>query len=249
MQESKYKLLLSETITDNTEDNLIVTNSVNELAKIAYYLNGNYQLFCNKSLMETETDMYNAIQQYDLDFLFSIAKCDFKTPNKIIQILEKIRLINPLIHDLNLTNKSIQKEYVHKQNSNNVFISSPLNYGNIYYFKGFSDIDEIKIDNPSDHFDGIKIFEVARQACIASMSLVGFPLDGVNILSENHIHYKRFIDNSNPYFIQVYSYAKPQGGPIFSVFNIIQNGISATSGYFSGFGYKNKEVYKRLTNR
>jgi hypothetical protein len=174
--------------------------------------------------------------------------------DEVIALIERIPLPevlsenSMLIHWKEFQPKPINREYVHKIHKENVIISHPYQCGNMFYFIGFKTSSEFNIDHFSDHLEGIIIFEAARQAGIASIHLAGIPLSGRIVLTKSVIRYKKFMDRSMPYIIQVIPAIKQRGGNSFGVYNIIQKDASRVTGYFTGMVYNTKKSYLGFRN-
>jgi len=186
--------------------------------------------------------------------VFNDLKWSYREEKEVLDIIEKIPL--PKINsDSFRTNnfdtpepERIDQEYVHKNNKDNVLISIPAKYGNMFYFSGFKESPEFNLDHCSDHLEGVIIFELVRQAVMASVHLAGLPLSGTIVILETTIHYKKFIEYSQPYLIRTIPVIRQRGGLGFDVYNIIQNDQTCITGYFTGIVYKSKESYQKFRN-
>ena len=108
--------------------------------------------------------------------IFNDLKWSYREEDEVLDIIEKI----PLPENLSKSSLKINKDdpeperidpaYVHKSNKENVLLSKPYQYGNMFYFNGFNKSAEFNIDHSSDHLEGIIIFEAARQAGIAAVT-------------------------------------------------------------------------------
>ena len=230
-------------------ENEIWVSDVPELKKIMYCIGNSSTIIFDDRMKETYPDIFSVYSSGNISALLEDLKCGYKEPEDAVNILKKIPVPMQIPDNMGSNPQAIEKKYVHKDNSENVFISVPEQIGNLFYFQGFPEIPEIQIDHESDHFDGIKIFEVARQASIAAMALNGFPLDAINILTKNAISYKNFIDKNIPYYIQTLPAVKPKGGHLYCAFLIMQSGKTCAYGYFAGVGYTSKEDYLKIRKR
>lgn len=229
--------------------NEIWASDVSELKKIMYCIGNSSTIIFDDHTKETYPDVFSVYSSGNIPALLEDLKCGYKEPEDAVNILKKIPVPMQIPDNMGNNPQAIDKKYVHKDHSENVFISAPEQIGNLFYFQGFPEISEIQIDHESDHFDGIKIFEVARQASIAAMALNGFPLDAINILTKNAISYKNFIDKNIPYYIQTLPAVKPKGGHLYCAFTIMQSRKTCAYGYFAGVGYTSKEDYLKIRKR
>ena len=186
--------------------------------------------------------------------VFNDLKWSYHEEKEVLDIIEKIPLPKILSDSFLKTSKDgpeperIDQEYVHKKNKDNVLISIPYKYGNMFYFNGFNQSAEFNIDHCSDHLAAIIIFESARQAGIASIHLTGVPLSGAAVTVETTIRYKKSVEYDAPYLIRIIPAIKQRGGYSFSVYNVVQNGQSCVTGYFAAIVYKSKESYQKFRN-
>lgn len=181
--------------------------------------------------------------------VFTDLKWSYREEDEMVDIIEKIPQPQILsesflqIHHDDPAPERMDQEYVHKTNKENVLVSQPFQYGNMYYFNGFHKSPEFNIDHSSDHLEGIIIFEAARQAGIAALHLAGAPLSGKIVLLKTNIQYKRFVEFNEPYLINTIPVIRQKGGYLYVVFNILQDGASCATGYLSGLLYKDKDSY------
>ena len=181
-------------------------------------------------------------------------KWSYHEVEEVLDIIERIPLPKALGDSfLKLQNddpepERIDPEYVHKRNKENVLISKPYTCGNMFYFNGFQESPEFIIDHGSDHLDGIIIFEIARQAGIASTHLTGVPLYGTIVLIKAIIQYKNFVELNSSHIICTIPVIRVRGGYFYVAFNIRQSDNSCATGYLAGFLYKNKESYQKHRN-
>jgi hypothetical protein len=173
--------------------------------------------------------------------------------DEIVDLIERVPLPgffgdNPApIHRKDFPTERIGQEYVHKAHKENVLITQSYRCGNMFYFNGFKDSPEFKIDHSSDHLEGIIAFEVVRQAGMASVHLTGVPFTGQIVLSKFVFHYKGFIDYDEPYLVHIIPVIRQRREYFYIVFNIIQTGKSCATGYMAGLVY-NKESYRKHRN-
>lgn len=175
------------------------------------------------------------------------SKINFKNANITLNIINQIPID---ILDIKKRMKiKLKKHYVHKSIEKNMMISDYMKENNFCYFKCKTKWQELNSDHKSDHMDGIKIFEVARQAMLASQHFSGVPLEAVVLLTESNIEYKKMIENNNEYVIQTYTMTRGVGF-MHTVFKIFQEEEIAVNGYFVTYVYSSKEKYneKRSQN-
>jgi hypothetical protein len=186
--------------------------------------------------------------------IFSGLKWSYREEDEVMDIIEKIPLPKDLGYSLLKIDRNdpepdrIDREYVHKLNNESVLISKPYHCGNMYYFNGFKNSAEFSIDHGSDHLEGIIIFEIARQAGIASAHLEGMPFSGAIVIVKTSTRYQKFIESGQPYLIRTIPAYKQKGGVGFCVYQIIQNGKSCVIGYFSVIAYNTKNAYHKFRN-
>lgn len=184
--------------------------------------------------------------------LFSNLKWSYQEEEEMVDIIEKIPLPTTFSDSLLKTDhhdlERIDQAYVHKSKQENVLISKPYHYGNMFYFTGFKKSSEFNIDHDSDHLEGIIIFEAARQAGIASVHLTGIPLSGAIVISKSKTRYTKFVECHEPYIIRTIPIIKQRGGYSSVIFNILQNGHSCATGYVVGMSYETKEAYNKFKN-
>ncbi|HGD0581765.1 hypothetical protein JJB63_15260 [Clostridium perfringens] len=172
-------------------------------------------------------------------------KWDLKKPEEAHKLIREIPMPEYIKNTLTNSNTKISKQYVHKLNPNNVMISSPIVEGNIIYFRGYNEITEFNIDHNSDHLEGIKLFEVVRQATLASFHIMGVALDKIMVITSTKFNFKKLIELRIPYFIQIIPVCKKDGGAMFTVFNIIQGNNSCTDGFLQIYTFRSKESYEK----
>lgn len=203
---------------------------------------------------QSYSDICDWLNQRTYSEIFTQLKWSYREEDEVIDIIDKIPLPGSLgssflkIHPQSLEPERINKEYVHKVNKDSVLISKPYRCGNMYYFNGFKNSAEFAIDHHSDHLEGIIIFEVARQAGIASAHLEGMPLSGAIVILKTTARYLRFIECDEPYLVRTIPAYKQKGGVGFCVYQIIQKGRSCVVGYFSVIAYNSKNAYHKFRN-
>lgn len=186
--------------------------------------------------------------------IFSNLKWSYREEDEVMDIIEKIPIPKSLGQSMLKIDYNdpepdrICQEYVHKLKNDSVLISKPYQCGNMYYFNGFKNSAEFSIDHESDHLEGIIIFEIARQAGIASAHLEGMPFSGAIIILKTSARYQKFIESGPPCLIRTIPAYKQKGGVGFCVYQIIQNGKSCVIGYFSVIAYNTKTAYHKFRN-
>lgn len=187
---------------------------------------------------------YNSKKLYEIQRRL---KWDYKRDYaRVLSILEDVPINENLLDNFTrLKITLIDKKYVHKLNENNILLSHPVQIGNVYYYKGFNKTSEFNIDHPSDHLEGIVLFESLRQMGIASAHFCGIPFDGVVVIIESDIEYLNFVELSRNYLIQCLPAIKRTGGLGFVAFRVLQDDTICAKGYFRAIVYKNKEMYEK----
>lgn len=247
--EMPFTILFSTSLNTQSKKTEISVDNLKELKRLLYCIGNNATIIFDEETKALHPDIYTNYTSGKIIDICNDMDWNYNDPMEVMQIIKKIILPTYILETLGNNPSQIKKEYVHKQNQKNVFISEANQFWNIFFFKGFSEIPEIQTDHESDHFDGIKIFEVSRQASIAAMALNGFPLDAINILTKNSISFKKFIDKNLSYYIQAIPMVQPNGGYLYCAFSIIQNNNICAYGYFAGIGYTSKEEYLKIRRK
>jgi hypothetical protein len=186
--------------------------------------------------------------------IFTDLKWSYREQDEVLDIIEKIPLPRTLSNSFLKIDKDdpeperIDPAYVHKKSKKNVLISKPYQYGNMFYFNGFTKSSEIKIDHSSDHLEGIVIFEAFRQAGIASAHLAGMPFSGALVILKTTTRYTKFVECGEPFLIRTIPAYKQRGGVGFCVYNLVQKGTSCAAGHFSVIAYNSKNTYAKFRN-
>lgn len=168
----------------------------------------------------------------DIDFLYD-------EEMNIFKLIGRIGLPKSTMQSTTKINKKI----VHKLDEGNVLISEGISYGKMIVFSVLFSTNEIIMDHKTDdHVEGILLFEIARQASMASIHINSSNETGIFVTLKSYMEYSKFVRDSKPCFIQTICVGKEHGLG-FCVFNIIQNGYSCVKGYFMGYSYRNKDVY------
>lgn len=169
-------------------------------------------------------------------------KVDFKT---LINVIDYFEMPMEVKKQLNSMEGRIEKDFVHKKSCGNVLLSEPIRIGNTLFYKGFNRSNEFVIDHPSDHLEGIVLFEVIRQVGLASAHHSGVSLDGVIVILESDIQFQNYIELNTPYYIQCIPAIRKIGGIGFSVFCVIQKDVVCAKGFFRAFVYKDRTAYEK----
>lgn len=199
-------------------------------------------------------DISNWLQNRTYSEVLAGLKWLYREEDEVMDIIERIPLPKTLNRSFLKINPQdpepdrIDREYVHKRNNKSVLISKPFRCGNMYYFNGYKNSAEFSIDHDSDHLEGIIIFEIARQAGIASAHLEGMPFNGAIVILKTATRYQKFIDYNAPFLVRTIPAYKHQGGVGFCVYNFIQNGKSCVVGNFSVLVFNSKKAYQKFRN-
>ncbi|MGE5557066.1 MAG: AfsA-related hotdog domain-containing protein [Bacillota bacterium] len=197
-------------------------------------------------------DVWNWLHGRTYSDVFSELDWSYREEDEVIDIIGRIPLpisLNNSFIKIRIDDpdpERINQGYVHKKNQNNVLISKPYQCGKLFYFNGFNESSEFNIDHSSDHLEGIFIFEIARQAGIASAHLVGIPFSAPIIILKSTIRYKKYVECREPYIVRTIPIVRPRGGCSIVVYDVIQKGHSCVTGYLTGIIYKTKETYQRF---
>ena len=199
----------------------------------------------------TKNPKYNTTFRVSAEANLSTLDWDYREPKEAYAVIERISMPVEIERLLKEKNERISKEYVHKVNEGNVLISSPERLENMLYFKGFNYSDEIKSAHNADHLDGIKLFEVARQATLAAFHTMGVTFEGVMALTTSCVDFKMYVELNQPYYVQIIPACKPDGGCMYCAFAMIQNGKVNASGYIGAYTFRNREIYlnRRMQNK
>jgi hypothetical protein len=239
-------------LKDNTSSCAIPIKSRREVELLLLSLGEEANVIMDKQARIQHPDIWEWLYGRTYSEICADLKWSYREEKEILDIIERIPLSKSFndsyLKNCNSEPKRINQDYVHKQLQENVLISEPYRIGNMYYFNGFKTSSEIRIDHESDHLEGIIIFEAARQAGIASAHLSGMPLSGAIVILENVTRYTNFVNYQEPYVIRTIPACKSRGGRAFCVYNIVQDGKSCASGYFSCFTYSSQKSYQKFRN-
>ena len=233
---------------------LITVSSRRELELLLLCLGEDTRVIMDQQTCQIYPDIADWLLDRPHSEILAGLKWTYREEDEVMDIIERIPLPKNLetsflkINPQDPEPDRIDQEFVHKRNNQCVLISKPFRCGNMYYFNGFKNSAEFSIDHDSDHLEGIIIFEIARQAGIASAHLEGMPFHGAIVILKTASRYQKFLDNNEPYLIRTIPAYKHQGGVGFCVYQFIQNGKSCVVGYFSVIAYNTKNAYQKFRN-
>lgn len=236
-----YKALIGNEQNINLESTDIVVNDKRELEILFLTLGDNVTPIIDKKNQASYKDLLHDLYEKPIPESF---EWNYRDPKEAHNVITRISMPDHIRESLSGDINPIQKQYVHKVNQNNVMISYPERLGNMLYFRGFKETDELKSDHSSDHLDGIKLFEVVRQTTLASFHVMGVPFGKIMVLTTTRLDFNKLIELDKPYFVQVIPACKTDGGAMFSAFNVIQDGTSHASGYIGAYTFRSKEAYE-----
>lgn len=253
--DKQYTIVFDGSNMDRTRNKCFIPVSTRrEVELLLLCLGEEANVFMDQQTVRLYPDVSDWLLDRTYSEIFTGLKWTYREEDEAMDIIEKIPLPNTLGNGLLKIDRNspepvrIGREYVHKLNSDSVLISKPYRCGNMYYFNGFKNSAEFMIDHNSDHLEGIIIFEIARQAGIASAHLEGMPFSGAIVILKTAARYQKFIECGEPYLIRTIPAYKQKGGVGFCVYQIIQNGKSCVVGYFSVIAYNTKNAYHKFRN-
>lgn len=248
-KEKRYIVQLSNSNVDKgREQNVILTNSEDEAEMILQLLGNNVQILDDEELKLHHSALRKKYENKVCDVLCErFYKWNYTDVSTVRNLFKKIPFNYDCIEELDKKEK-ISNKMVHKKNKNNILISDYYQDGMVNYFRGFTSTEEIIFDHTRDHIAGILLFEVIRQAGIASTHLGGLNEDGIIVISDTYIQYSRFIVSSKPFYIRTISINRSQGGNGFFVYEVFQDNQICVSGWFTGISFINNDVYEELKN-
>jgi hypothetical protein len=221
-----------------------------ELELLLLCLGERSEVILDERLPEMQPETWKWLQGRDPCELLAEARWNYKEGAELIPVLENI----PIPECIRKAERAglaggarMEQAYVHKLHPGNVLIAPLGEQGRIQYFEGFADSTEFNIDHPSDHVEGIVVFETLRQTAIASIHLAGLPLEGRSIMLDAVLKYNHFVDGERPFFIRTIAVVRASGGNGYTVFELVQGEHSCVSGIFKSFSFKNREAYLRFT--
>jgi len=245
---SYYKALIGNEQNIELEVTDITVNNRRDLEVLLLSLGNNVTPIIdvkNEISYRLYNDLFSNLNERSISESF---EWNYRDPNEAHEIVTRIPMPDYIRDSLSGDINLIEKDYVHKVNQGNVLISYPERFGNMLYFRGFNQSEELKSDHNSDHLDGIKLFEVVRQSTLASFHVMGVPIGKIMVLTSTRLDFTTLIELDKPYFVQVIPACKTDGGAMFTAFNVIQDGKSHANGYIGAYTFRSKEAYesKRL---
>lgn len=253
MSESKYYIVLDEDSLLQVETScLILVKTRREIELLLLCLGDEVNVVMNEKTRIEHQEIWDWLYERTYCDVINELNWSYKEELELVQLIDRIpvpkmlnnRFVQLDNEDLKLT--PIDQRMVHKIDKDKVLLSEPYRCGNMIYFNGFKESSEFEIDHTSNHLEGIIIFEVARQAGIASGHLAGIPEEGTMIILKSFTNYTRFIENDKPYIIRTIPVIKKRGGYCYCIYSIFQNGHSCSNGYFSGVSFNSKKSYQRF---
>lgn len=179
-------------------DSLVIDN----IDEIPYYL----------MLLGNEYELYTPPK-----FYINASRIKLETAEEIFKlgkVFNKIPPIHDGIIDLDLalvagdtTPQKIDSNLVHKNSEDNVMLSKPQKFCNMFYFNMIPETKEFIFDHDSDHIQGMLVTEVVRQCGIASTHLSGLSNEGKIVLSNLNLSFKSYLEKSHPIIIR--SFVEP----------------------------------------
>ncbi len=255
--QSQYSIVFQGSTPVTNEDSCVITvKSRREVELFLLILEEEASVIMDEQARNLHPDVWEWLSGRTYSQVFEDLKWSYREENEVLDLIERIPLPKTLNNSfIQLRNEDpvpepIDREYVHKIHQENVLVSKPFQCASMYYFNGFKASSEINIDHPSDHLEGIIIFETARQAGIASTLLAGWSTAGPIVILKTMTRYKKFVECSDPYLIHTIPVhkQKERGGIGYCVYNIIQYGASCAAGYFTAIGYHTKDIYGKSRN-
>lgn len=73
-------------------------------------------------------------------------KWDYRSPEPVYPLVDDIKIPLNLQSSLMNTTERLNKKLVHKKEEANVMVSTPIQFGNFFGFRGFNDLDELHSD-------------------------------------------------------------------------------------------------------
>lgn len=256
MSESQYHIALNESsLSKDWTSSSILVNSRREIELLLLCLGNEVNVVMDEQARFEHQDIWEWLYGRTYDEILKDLHWSYKEDGELLELIDRIP-ISKMINDniIQSDNKDLKVQQaepwiVHKIHKDNVLISEPYNCGNMIYFQGLKKSKEFQIDHSSDHLEGIIIFEVARQSGIASVHIAGVPPEGTIVILKSQTNYTKFVEINKPYIIRTIPVIKERGGYSYCIYNILQDGHSCATGYFSGMVFRNKKSYERLFGR
>lgn len=219
-----------------------------ELAITLKILEDKVNVVYDQTFIENNKELYEKYSEKNNDEIARSVRWNYKDSQLTQKCFEKIPY-NEEYEKFLVTNEKIEREYVHKECQNNVLISKSYREASLIIYKGFLETGEILFDHTRDHVEGILLFEIIRQACVASTHLNGLNLDGVIIISNIDIKFDLFVEAKKDFYIRTLPVSKERGGQGYILFDLFQDGKKCLRGCFNGMSFANQGVYDKLRNR
>lgn len=168
---------------------------------------------------------------------------EYLSPDSAYELINLVELPTELQHKMSLSTNLLDQKLVHKHDKTNVLLSNYQKFGNSIVFRGFDRWDELNSDHISDHVDGIKIFEIIRQATLASFHINSLNYDTAVALMNLKIEYIRFVETFTPFLVHIIPINKSDGGAMFTLFSIYQEGNLVAKGYLGTYTFRSKKEF------
>ena len=133
-------------------------------------------------------------------------------PENLSELLARVPVRNPLSEGRQLFAEGeslpmarIDPVLVHKKDPANVLLANACRVGAFQQFNTFVESPEFHFDHPSEHVQGMLLTEIARQAGIATLHLVGMPLDWVIVLTRLTLEFQQFVRHDVPLVIRTFA--------------------------------------------
>ena len=165
---------------------------------------------------------------------------DYLSPEGSYILIDLVKLPNSIQDKLSRKQTYLDKKFTHKQNQNNVLLSEYEKYDKSVAFRAYYDWKELDSDHISDHVDGIKLFEIARQGMLASFHINNLQYDSAIALTSLKIDYIKYVETFVPFIIHLIPIRNPNGKFMFALFGIYQVGQLVAKGYFGVYAFASK---------
>jgi hypothetical protein len=165
-----------------------------------------------------------------------------KVLKKIPPVHKSIVKLDLALNDGDQYPEKISQELVHKKHIDNVIISKPQRFGNIWYFNMFEKISEFNFDHESDHLQGMLLTEAARQTGIATIHLNGLPAEGKLNMSDMRTNFINYVEHGSPVIVRSVSspviFEQGRHYRYHIIVNLIQFGKICVTAYLEGLMFK-----------
>lgn len=237
----KYIICMNDYKIDSKESYIIYVTKRREIEIILFMLKESVVVY-EPSVFDV--DIINWLSGKTSELLLndiSIYGTEFR---EFYNILEKIPISKKVNRELKKNSKVLNKDFVHKRNTNNVLLSESFKFdnSNLLFFNAFTKTDEIVLDHMAeDHVEGLLLDEICRQAAIASINLC-MDSSKVFVLIEEKKIYKKFIDRNKTIKVKVFAIGEKEGLG-FCVINIIQDESICLKALMRGRNFESKTDY------